>query len=213
MKNHFFSILITMVCAILAATAQDSKPVVKPKINVPANTTKTSNMKSQSKQETIDWILEKFNKYASNDIETNHSNLKDKFAIKYYSWKVKYYDIKYSINENYFNIQYKNITFEYNGKTYIQRERITENNIMIPIYAITSVYEVENELAISTKEDVIKNEGYYVDGSNKIPFKYKKSYFYIPFSFYEESDLGERLNKAFMNLKKYYPPPVNTEKF
>ncbi|MFN8268053.1 MAG: hypothetical protein U0T31_08625 [Chitinophagales bacterium] len=216
MKNKLCIFLISVAYSVNVVNAQDNKPKPKSNTTMPKqsnNASKPIVVKSQSKLETIEWILGKFNKYASTDIETNHSNLNDKFAIKYYSWKVKYYDIQYSIDDNYMNIKYKTISFEYNGKMYIQRERITENNILIPIYAITSVYKVDNELAITTITNAIKNEGFYVEGNKKSPFKIKNSYFSIPFSFYEEDDLGERISKAFMNLKKYYSPPTNSETF
>lgn len=152
-----------------------------------------SNLKSKS--ETENWLLSKFNKYSLPYILTTSIP-----NIRYST------TIKTTINKIYFNTHYLVIleTFEGNDETRPESERkvITK----IPIADISKITEFQNSILFHTKKKtIIEKRG---EEAETV-----QNYSSFGFKFNSETDLIDRVNKAFINLKRFYKMPINDEAF
>lgn len=152
-----------------------------------------SNLKSKS--ETENWLLSKFNKYSLPfSITTTLPN--NPYATP----------IKTIINKIYFNEHYLVIieTFECTNETRPESERkiITK----IPIADINEISAYQSSLSFDTKkETIIEKRGAETETVKK--------YASFGFKYDSETDLIERVKKAFINLKRFYKMPKNDEAF
>ena len=149
-----------------------------------------------TKAETENWILEK--------LRTNTPK--------------KYYEIVGSIDGYYptipssgwYNMNYSylfdntNLIIEYEQ----ERGKKTEKyRIKIPIYDIDKVYDYRGELWITTKKETIIQYNL-TDNTKRV-----QDYFSTDFNVSSETELCERIQKAFLHLKKFYKKPTSTEPF
>lgn len=155
----------------------------------------TLSASAQTKEATEKWILEKLNRY--NISSTSKHPILDN------NW-TSYDGYSFSFNQYYLVVKYSGKA--YNGYSYKNDTKYTCIE-KIPIYDITSVSTSGTSLLISTNKKTIIRwcEGYKND--------YVSGLFSLGFSSNSETDLEERLNKAFMHLKKFYKKPQSTETF
>lgn len=183
----------------------NSSKVNNTKINSSSQTSKNTNNKSTNttsesnatKYETETWILEKLRKYTP---ERYYDNVSSGYRYSYYGNSSGWYYQNYRFSFDSYNlvIEYE---IEYSSSS------VRKYQVKIPIYDIDRVYGYTRKLCFTTKNKTM-NKYDFKEGENLV-----NDYFSTEFKLNAETDLSERLHKAFIHLKKFYKKPVSSEKF
>lgn len=151
-----------------------------------------------SKAETEKWILEKLN-----------TNTPKKYFIRNDD---NPYEIDGPFSRKGTGIYFMNYYYSFdNYNLIIEYEKdflgIKKHKIKIPIYDIGRIYDYKSTLWIGTRKETI------IDYEITENTKSVTDIFYTQFNVSAETDLCERIHKAFLHLKKFYKKPQSTEAF
>ena len=181
------SILILMAFSSFAQIKYGKEPLEK------KNEIQRSNLtKSPNKEKTEEWILNKFKKFSE-----------EKFSSSYdfNSYERNY---RFYFDSNFFVIEFKQVAYPRNGSAYYDSLLILCQT-KVPVYDIKEIQCSTNGLYINTVKSTISQM---VNNKTTV-----SSFCTIGFTCDSKTDLIERMNKAFLNLKKYYSKPVSNELF
>lgn len=152
--------------------------------------------KTPTKKETEDWILSKLRSYTPEKFSVGHKINENDILPAYFT---NYGNFSFSFDQYYLIV--KHDYYENNGS--YNSTRIYR----IPVYDISRVYEYEKALWITTKTNSI------LTSETLKNSKTTTTVLSFEFQFSAETDLEQRIQKAFLNLKKYYNKPQSTEAF
>jgi curved DNA-binding protein CbpA len=148
-----------------------------------------------SKEVTIAWILEKLRNYSEDTYISSNSFQDANTGLKFYS-SVHSKNFKFDFDDNFLIINYKE------ENTNNESVTLYSKKALIPIYDINSI----SSYYINTSKQTIQ----IFDSSNT---KYVTDQFDLRIKENSETNLIERIDSAFMKLKRYYKKPENTEAF
>lgn len=150
---------------------------------------------SQTKKETEDWLLQKLRKY------TKESTISGWLIKTNYT---KYTNYKFSFDEEYLVVSYNQQYFSEGEAGELQS--CTEK---LPIYDFESILinNITANIFISTKGKTVLTS---YDNFSTHTVSTQVSFL---FNSNAETDLQERMQKAFVNLKKFYAKPKSKEVF
>jgi len=183
------------------SASQSKKEVPKSPAKSFSTPKSTTDNQSASKSDTEEWILSKLRSYApeSYDVPIDRKN-----SYSGTAWIVK--DISFSFDDYNLEINYSHAQPNRFGVNNYNEDKVFYK-VSIPLYAVTRVYSVSNDLWFSTNENVIIEEN--VTKAKKSTTSWTS----VPFYPSSETDLVKRLEKAILHLKKFYSKPKNKEIF
>lgn len=165
-----------------------------PKSQSTTNATKVEVDDSRAtKSETEEWVLEKFRKYTPSRYYYNTSIVgMPSFGSGTYLKNFAFY-----FDEHNFIIEYEE---EYSNRT----EKLKQ---IVPIYDILEIYDYIEKIVFTTRSETMTDFNV-TDNKRKT-----EDYFSMKFEIKAETELCNRIHKAFLHLKKFYKRPASNEPF
>jgi len=142
-----------------------------------------------SKEQTVNWILEKLSSYTQDTWVASYTT--DTF-------------FDFSFDDYYLVITYRQEHSANTTPTY------TDGKVMIPIYDLNKVQDLATSINFTTESNTIM---LFDDRYNNPNSKTVTNEFRLIFKLNAETNLADRLNKAFMHLKTFYQKPPDKEVF
>ncbi|MBS1605231.1 MAG: J domain-containing protein [Bacteroidetes bacterium] len=160
--------------------------------------------RGQSKEATTSWILDKLGRYSRETYSSSSPATYLGGGITSSGWSKYNTNFRYSFNDYYLVIRYQE---KYTDK---YETSYTDKIAMVPVAEMEEMQNGLDQITFITKRWSI----IVYDSLPPTPEKTSvTAKFAIEFKLEAETDIGERLNRAFMHLKQFYTVPPNKEAF
>jgi len=180
----------------LQSTVNDVEEAAKLATN--NNINQSPGLGNTTKDETQNWILDKFNKYSKEN--TNRiSEFGGTASLSNSTW-ITYFNYRFEFIGDYFKV-----TYDYARSQY--QDTVKNEITKILIFDFKKLYSKYGEISIFNNDNTI------IDLDPKTEAQRVSSVFSIGFNTDAETDLPQRIEKAFIHLKQFYSKPISTEPF